>query len=80
MDQQNAIQLQLAGNEDLIVTFAWAQNPFLRKYSPNSKPIEFETHEGWFMKKIIDPNCRFYIVLLGKEKVGTCRMDFSEEF
>jgi RimJ/RimL family protein N-acetyltransferase len=80
MDQQKAIQLQLAQKEHLRVTFEWAQNAFLRKFSPNSKPIAFETHEGWFIKKINDPNCRFYIASLDNDKIGTCRLDFSEDF
>lgn len=69
-------ELCLATQNDMMITFEWASNPYLRKFSPNSGSIPMETHQRWFHKKLEDPNCRFYIVKMDGKPAGTCRLDF----
>jgi RimJ/RimL family protein N-acetyltransferase len=70
------LELSLAKKEDMMITFEWASNPYLRKYSPNNNSIPFQTHQNWFLKKLQDPACRFYIVKVDGKPAGTCRLDF----
>lgn len=74
--EQPYFELCLAQEQDMMITFEWASNPYLRKFSPNSGSIPIETHQRWFLKKLQDPNCRFYIVKMNGKPAGTCRLDF----
>lgn len=74
--EQPYFELCLAQEQDMMITFEWASNPYLRKFSPNSGSIPMETHQRWFHKKLEDPNCRFYIVKVNGLAAGTCRLDF----
>jgi RimJ/RimL family protein N-acetyltransferase len=74
--EQPYFELCLATQQDMMITFEWASNPYLRKFSPNSGSIPMETHQRWFLKKLQDSNCRFYIVKINGKPAGTCRLDF----
>ena len=45
-----------ATNNDLMVTFKWAQKPLIRQYSFNRQEISLSEHERWFNAKITDSN------------------------
>lgn len=74
------LELCAAKKEDMMITFEWASNPYLRKYSPNSDSIPLQTHQNWFQKKLQDPTCRFFIVKVDGKPAGTCRLDFVNSY
>ncbi|MBS4063753.1 MAG: GNAT family N-acetyltransferase, partial [Chitinophagaceae bacterium] len=41
--------------------------------------IIFEEHKSWFTAKLLDPNCLYYILKRGAERVGSIRVDYNHE-
>jgi RimJ/RimL family protein N-acetyltransferase len=62
---------------DLNLTYSWASDPIIRKYSFQAHEISMEVHTEWFNRKILDLNCYFFILVLGEEPVGSIRFDIS---
>ena len=58
----------------------WANDPAVRRFSFNSEPIPWETHEQWFARKLSDPDS---LVLIGYEAddapVGQIRFDCRQQ-
>ena len=75
----NKIHLRQINEEDLNITFDWATNPTVRKYSFNKETIQFEEHKNWFMKKLNDANTHYYIIEnIINTPLGSIRIDQSE--
>lgn len=73
------IQLDSATQSDVDITFKWASDKKVRQFSFNQNEILFEEHKKWFMAKLLDPNCFYYILHKGAERVGSIRIDYNEE-
>lgn len=73
------IQLVLASEKDVEITYNWASDKNIRQFSFNKGGIFFEEHKMWFMAKLLDPNCYYFILKRGAEKVGSIRIDYNEE-
>lgn len=73
------IQLALASGNDVEITYKWASDKKVRQFSFNQNEILFEEHKKWFMAKLHDPNCFYYILQKGAERVGSVRIDYNEE-
>jgi UDP-2,4-diacetamido-2,4,6-trideoxy-beta-L-altropyranose hydrolase len=77
LEIQQDVSFIKAGAEHLQTTFEWASDTTVRTYSFNQKPISFEEHQNWYLKKVEQPNC---IYLLGKwenDIVGSLRFDIT---
>lgn len=73
------IQLVLANINDVEITYKWASDEKIRQFSFNKGGILFEEHKRWFTAKILESNCLYYIMKRGAEKIGSIRIDYSEE-
>jgi len=73
------IQLVLANKNDVEITFQWAIDKKVRQFSFNKEEIIFEEHKSWFTAKLLDPNCLYYILKRGAERVGSIRVDYNHE-
>jgi RimJ/RimL family protein N-acetyltransferase len=62
---------------DLDITFQWATDPLIRKYSLTTRTISFEEHKRWFINKIQDSNCIFYIIERNNAPAGLIRFDIN---
>jgi len=58
----NNLSLRLATSEDCLMAWEWANDPVVRAASYNSNPIAWDEHVEWFMKKLQNSNCFYYIV------------------
>lgn len=72
-------QLVLANENDLEITFKWASDKKVRQFSFSKDEILFEEHKNWFIAKLLDPNCFYYILRRGAERVGSIRIDYNQE-
>lgn len=72
------ISLRRATVLDLNKTFEWASDTAVRKFFFNSSPVSFEEHKSWFNKKVIDPNCNYYIGIMGNDVIGSVRFDVTK--
>lgn len=73
------IQLVLADENDVEITYKWASDNKIRQFSFNKGRILFEEHKMWFLGKLVDPNCHYFILKIGAEKVGSIRIDYKKE-
>jgi RimJ/RimL family protein N-acetyltransferase len=69
--------LRLATLNDLSITFKWANDTEVRRFSINRNPITWEDHQTWFKGKISDPSCRYFILTDNCEPVGSVRFDID---
>jgi len=72
----NNLYLRVATLSDIDLTFRWASDPEVRKYSFNTEIITKSGHLEWFKNKLSDDNC-IYLILedsLGNA-LGSIRMD-----
>lgn len=47
---------RIATEKDVFLYFRWANDKLTRQNSFQSKPIDFDTHEQWFLAKVKDVN------------------------
>ncbi|WP_162633287.1 GNAT family N-acetyltransferase [Echinicola strongylocentroti] len=69
--------LRNATSEDVDLTFKWANDAIVRKYSYNQEPIERSSHDKWFRVKILSNDCEYYVLELNNEPVGSIRFDIE---
>jgi RimJ/RimL family protein N-acetyltransferase len=63
---------------DIEITYHWASDVKVRQFSFNNEYISFEEHKHWFLNKLKDSNCYYYIMQQGAQKVGSIRIDFND--
>ena len=55
------ISYRKSNEEDLLLYFNWANDSSVRENSYQTKRIDFEDHQKWYLNKIKDPNCLMLI-------------------
>jgi UDP-2,4-diacetamido-2,4,6-trideoxy-beta-L-altropyranose hydrolase len=73
-----SIELTTAKPEDTEITYKWASDPEVRKWSFNTNPIVFEKHKNWFSEKVKDTNCIYFIARMNNESIGSIRFDLED--
>lgn len=73
--KENETKLRNIDENDLQKTFEWANNALIRKFSFNKEPIEYDTHKKWFLSKLNDKQCFYYIGELDGKEFGSIRFD-----
>lgn len=71
------LKLRLASIEDLDVTFKWASDSKVRRYSIQKEEITFENHRNWFSKKSSTDDCVYFIAEIDQKPVGSIRFDIN---
>jgi len=75
----NKYVLRRAMESDLSVTFEWASDKYIRKYSFNKSEITYEGHRKWFISKINSSNCYYYILENSLHtNLGSIRIDIND--
>jgi RimJ/RimL family protein N-acetyltransferase len=72
------VKLISATNDDLLLTYNWANNSAIRQYSFSRETISLPEHTKWFNAKLEDQNCLYYICTYGAQKVGSIRVDITK--
>lgn len=72
------LSLRRAVQDDAKQLLDWANDPVTRQASFNAEPIPWETHVGWFNRRLEDENCAFFIATDGEHDLGTVRFDRRE--
>lgn len=62
---------------DVDITYQWASNPVMRSFSFSNHTITSQEHENWFVKKLADPACVFYIAEMKGTPAGSIRFDMD---
>ena len=72
----NNLSLRKVSIKDLEITFKWANNKKIRKYSLNKNAISISEHELWFTRKLTERNCKYYILVNSlNTSIGSVRID-----
>jgi UDP-2,4-diacetamido-2,4,6-trideoxy-beta-L-altropyranose hydrolase len=76
-DEYNIV-LRNANSDDLYRTFEWAANQIIRRYSFNQAAITFEEHSNWFLRKIRQPDCYYFLAIQNDVAIGSIRFDLKD--
>lgn len=74
---EEEVLLKNVKESDLLKTFEWAGNAEIRKYFFNTRPVKFDEHKNWFLNKLNDNNCFYYMGVLHSEIFGSVRFDIE---
>ena len=77
--KNNPLKLREATKNDVDLTFQWASDPNIRKYSFQQEAITQEMHYAWYNSKITDPDCLYLLLENDKEVIGSIRYDINKE-
>ena len=76
--QERPLRLRRAVFDDCRMVWEWVNDPAVRASAFSSQPIEWEDHQRWFLGKLQDPECFFFIALNDQEKpIGQIRFDLA---
>jgi len=78
LQREFLINIRRATIVDMDLTFGWATNPEIRRFSFQQHQIKKSEHANWFLKKSIDTNCYYSIVEYDSVSIGSIRFDISE--
>lgn len=75
----NFIGLRAAGETDLDLTYRWANDSIIRRYSFSKNLITKDAHREWFLRKIKDPECLYLLLFYNDSILGSVRFDIVEK-
>jgi UDP-2,4-diacetamido-2,4,6-trideoxy-beta-L-altropyranose hydrolase len=78
MEKEFLVSLRKAVAGDLDLSFGWATDPEIRRYSFRQHQITKQEHSEWFLNKISDAGCHYFIVEYEGTPVGSIRFDIKE--
>lgn len=70
--------LRKAVDTDVAATYEWASDKSVRMFSFNKSEITFENHRAWFLRKINDDACYYYLAVWQNNLVGSIRFDIQD--
>lgn len=76
---KNDTSLILATADDCATVYKWQSKPELRKYSRNSKPIEWQEHQIWFANTLQSNERTLFIINFSNTPCGILRLDTLNE-
>jgi len=71
------ISLIRMSQADIDLTYRWATSKKIRKYALNQNEISFETHKRWFLNKIKDSDCEYFLFKSRDKVIGSVRFDIE---
>jgi RimJ/RimL family protein N-acetyltransferase len=73
------LNYRFAQESDVDLYYEWANDESVRSNSYNQSKIDYDSHVKWFLKKLLDKNCFFYLFFNKKnEAVGQVRIEKKE--
>ena len=79
LDDCEAIHLKHARGEDIGTTFRWACDARVRQFSFQKGEISYEEHKSWYMGKLADEACKYYLIDYKGKDIGSIRFDKEED-
>jgi RimJ/RimL family protein N-acetyltransferase len=75
IDNVADVNIRLAAISDALLLWRWANDPVTRTNSFNSQPISWDVHQSWYANKLKAPDCRIWIMELGRMPIAQIRYD-----
>jgi UDP-2,4-diacetamido-2,4,6-trideoxy-beta-L-altropyranose hydrolase len=79
LQNETIITLRNVKPEDLDVTYKWAINSEIRRFSIQQHIITRREHINWFVKKIKNKSCLYYIAEINSIPIGSIRFDLTRQ-
>jgi len=73
----SGIVLKPAHVNDAEITYQWACDKEVRRYSISKHEIFDQEHSEWFFAKLNDPDCLYFIAYNSKVAIGSFRVDID---
>ena len=74
----SGLSLRFVDDSDCCLLWKWANDVEVRQQSFNSEPISWTSHVNWFVGKLNDPDCHYFIGLNeGGLPIGQVRFDVT---
>lgn len=73
------LHLRKLTSDDAEITYHWASDQQVRRYSLNQNEIQYADHVDWLSRKLTDPKCLFYIASFYDKLIGSIRFDLHGE-
>ncbi|MBZ9729075.1 GNAT family N-acetyltransferase [Salegentibacter sp. JZCK2] len=64
---------------DLYVTYGWANDPNVRKFSFNKNKITLKEHASWFFSTLENSNSEYYMLEVNGNAAGSIRFDIEKD-
>ena len=74
---ESRLAIRKATPEDAHTLFQWINEPEARANSTNPEPIAWETHVGWFSRKLLQADSYLYIFEYEAQPIGQVRLDIA---
>lgn len=74
------LKLRNTDLNDLEITYKWASNFEIRKFSISNSVIKKDDHEKWLKSKLMDKNSEYFILMESHEYIGSVRFDIEDAF
>lgn len=78
LSKELEIILRKAESKDCDLVFGWINDPEVRKQSYSEQKIDYEQHKNWFMNKVINSNCLYFIGEFEGIPFGQIRFDGTD--
>jgi len=78
IQKEDSIHLRAAQGDDLELTYRWATNPVIRCYSFQQHQITLQEHSSWFLVKVDNPDCIYFIGENSGIPFGSIRFDIVD--
>lgn len=79
LDLSRQLYFRKATQGDMEQCFQWSNDPEARKFSYSMDPIPWDDHVKWFTRKIVSPDCFYFIVENHGAYFGQIRFDLTEQ-
>lgn len=72
------VTLKPAEINDVHLTYKWASDKGVRRYSISKNEISYQEHSDWFSSKLTDSNCLYFIAYNANIAIGSFRVDIDQ--
>jgi len=73
------LNFRFATIRELDIYFKWANDPLVRNYSFDNKPVPLDKHVEWFKSKLLSAECFLYFFTSDFVPAGQVRIERSAE-
>jgi UDP-2,4-diacetamido-2,4,6-trideoxy-beta-L-altropyranose hydrolase len=75
----NGLTLTKPTEKETELYFRWANDEMVRQNSYETGKISYEDHVAWFKRKLISPDCFFYLFMMDNDPAGQVRIENKEK-
>ncbi|HKO80322.1 MAG TPA: UDP-2,4-diacetamido-2,4,6-trideoxy-beta-L-altropyranose hydrolase [Chitinophagaceae bacterium] len=74
---EDQIIMRSMAETDVQKTFEWASDPRIRTFSFSKEIIRYKEHAAWFLNKIKNDSCYYFIGEINGHSIGSIRFDIN---